>query len=63
MCIGLRLNIDDTLDLLAKAGYTLSNSIKRDLVVRYFIENEIYSIMNMQENYQNTNVLIIYEQK
>ena len=47
MCIGLKLNIDDTLDLLAKAGYTLSNSIKRDLVVRYFIENEIYNVDEM----------------
>lgn len=44
LCIGLKLNIDDSLDLLRKAGYSLSNSIKRDLVVKYFIENRIYNI-------------------
>jgi hypothetical protein len=44
MCIGLMLNIDETKDLLAKAGFALSNGIKRDLVVRYFIENEIYNV-------------------
>ena len=44
MCIGLMLNIDETKDLLAKAGFALSNGIKRDLVVRYFIENAIYNV-------------------
>lgn len=47
MCIGLKLSMDESLDLLAKAGYTLSNGIKRDLVVRYFIENQIYNVDEM----------------
>lgn len=44
MCIGLKLNLDETLDLMEKAGYTLSESIKRDLVVKYFIEEKIYKM-------------------
>ena len=44
LCIGLQINLDQTIDLLAKAGYTLSNASKRDLVVKYFVENEIYDI-------------------
>lgn len=44
LCIGLKLNLDETLDLLGKAGYTLSKSIERDLVVRYFIEKKEYDI-------------------
>ena len=44
MCIGLKLNLDETYDLMEKAGYTLSASIKRDLVVRYFIEEKIYKM-------------------
>lgn len=44
MCIGLKLNIDETVDLMCKAGYTLSSSIKRDLVVKYFIEQKIYKM-------------------
>ena len=47
MCIGLKLNLDDTLDLMAKAGYTLSPSIERDLVVRYFIENKEFSVIDI----------------
>lgn len=45
LCIGLKLNIDESLDLLSKAGYTLSKSIERDLVVMYFIENKEYDII------------------
>lgn len=44
LCIGLKLNLDETIDLLAKAGFTLSQSIKRDLVIKYFIEEQIYDI-------------------
>lgn len=44
MCIGLKLNIDETLDLMSLAGHTLSRSLERDLVVRFFIEHRIYNI-------------------
>lgn len=44
LCFGLKLGIDDTLDLIGKAGFYLSDSIKRDLVVRYFIEKGIYEM-------------------
>lgn len=44
MCIGLKLNLDQAVDLLSKAGFSLSKANKRDLVVKYFIENNIYDI-------------------
>lgn len=47
LCIGLKLNLDDTLDLLGKAGYTLSPASERDLVVRYFIENKEYNLLDI----------------
>lgn len=44
ICIGLKLNLEESNELLIRAGYGLSNSIKRDLVVRFFIEREVYNI-------------------
>lgn len=47
MCFGLKLNIDEAVDLLAKAGYTLSMSIKQDLIIRYFIEHKDYDVIDL----------------
>ena len=42
-CLGLKLNIDETLDLLGRAGWTLSPSSKPDLVVKGCIINQEYN--------------------
>ena len=44
LAIGLELNLDDTKDLLSRAGLALSPCSKQDLIVRYFIEKEMYDI-------------------
>lgn len=44
LAIGLELNLDETKDLLARAGYALSPCSKQDLIVQYFIEREVYNI-------------------
>lgn len=54
--ISLKLNLDETKDLLARAGFALSHSSKFDIIVEYFIEEGMYNIFEINE------VLYAYDQ-
>ncbi len=47
LCVGAKLNLDETKDLLARAGYALSPCDKRDIIFKFFIENEIYDMIEI----------------
>ena len=47
--IALHLNLKETQDLIGRAGYALSSSIKRDLIVQCFIEAGIYDMYSINE--------------
>ena len=47
--IALELSLDETRDMLMKAGFALSHSSKFDLIVEYFIRKENYNIYEINE--------------
>ena len=47
LCIGAQLNLDETKDLLARAGFALSPCDKRDIIFSFFIENRVYDMIEI----------------
>lgn len=54
--IALELNLDETRDFIAKAGYALTHSSKFDIIIEYFILQRNYNIFEINE------VLFTFEQ-
>ena len=42
--LALELNLDESRDFLARAGYAFSESSVFDLIIMYFIENKVFDI-------------------
>jgi hypothetical protein len=49
LCMALKLNLEETVELLGLAGYSLSNSDTGDLVVKFCIERGIYDLIEINE--------------
>ncbi|MDD4112106.1 MAG: XRE family transcriptional regulator [Herbinix sp.] len=49
LCMALKLNLEETVELLGMAGYSLSSSDTGDLVIKFCIEREIYDLTEVNE--------------
>lgn len=49
LAISLKLDMDDTLDLIGRAGFTLSPATEFDIIIAYCISNKIYDIYDINE--------------
>ena len=47
ICLALKLNVNETIDLLGRAGYTLSRCIKGDLHIKSCIQNKRYNVISI----------------
>ena len=47
LCVGAKLSLDETKDLLARAGYALSPCDKRDIIFSFFIEKEVWDMIEI----------------
>ena len=47
LCLALELNLEETMELLGMAGYSLSSSDTGDLVVKFCIERGIYDLIEV----------------
>lgn len=47
LCVGARLNLDETKDLLARAGYALSPCDLTDIIFSFYIEHKHYDVLDI----------------
>ena len=49
LCLAMNLNTDETENLLKSAGYSLSKSMRSDLILRYCFGNKVFDVITVNQ--------------
>ena len=47
LCFALRLNLEETKDLISRVGYTLSHSSKRDIILEHLFTKGLHDVLEV----------------
>ena len=61
LCVGLELHVNEAEELLESAGYMFSNSIMKDVVVKAFLWDRIYSVVAINAELYENNEAMLFE--
>ena len=49
LALALRLSFEELLDFISRAGYTVSHSSKRDLIIEFFFQKKQYRLIELND--------------
>ena len=49
LCLAMNLNTDETENLLKSAGYSLSKSMRSDLILRYCFSHKVFDVITVNQ--------------
>ena len=49
LCLAMNLNTEESEDILKTAGYSLSRSLRSDLILRYCFSHKVYDVITVNE--------------
>ena len=49
LCLAMNLNTEESEDILKTAGYSLSKSLRSDLILRYCFSHKVYDVITVNE--------------
>ena len=61
LCVGLELHVYEAEELLESAGYMFSNSIMKDVVVKAFLWDRIYSVVAINNELDENHEAMLFE--
>lgn len=60
LALGLNLNFNDAMEFISYSGYRLYNHKKEDVIVKYFLENQIYDCMYLNQTLEYFNLKLLF---